>query len=58
VILGGLISSTLLDFFVHPARFWLFGRKQAEQQFHEHLEEDQLEMKPPMQTAKETPIEA
>ncbi|HND55978.1 MAG TPA: efflux RND transporter permease subunit, partial [Pirellulaceae bacterium] len=26
VIFGGLISSTLLDFFVHPALFWLFGR--------------------------------
>ncbi|MDA0834606.1 MAG: efflux RND transporter permease subunit [Planctomycetota bacterium] len=30
VILGGLVSSTLLDFFVHPALFWLFGRKSAE----------------------------
>jgi HME family heavy-metal exporter len=30
VIVGGLISSTLLDFFVHPALFWLFGRKEAE----------------------------
>ncbi|MGN6134626.1 MAG: efflux RND transporter permease subunit, partial [Aureliella sp.] len=30
VILGGVISSTLLDFFVHPALFWLFGRKSAE----------------------------
>lgn len=32
VILGGLISSTFLDFFVHPALFWCFGRKQAERQ--------------------------
>ena len=31
VILGGLISSTLLDFFVHPALFWCFGRAQAGQ---------------------------
>jgi HME family heavy-metal exporter len=30
VIVGGLISSTLLDFFVHPALFWLFGRKEGE----------------------------
>ncbi|TWT64356.1 efflux RND transporter permease subunit [Rubinisphaera italica] len=30
VILGGLISSTLLDFFVHPALFWLIGLKEAE----------------------------
>ncbi|HEX6963998.1 MAG TPA: efflux RND transporter permease subunit, partial [Lacipirellula sp.] len=32
VIVGGLISSTLLDFLVHPALFWLFGRKDAERQ--------------------------
>lgn len=30
VILGGLVSSTLLDFFVHPAMFWLFGMGSAE----------------------------
>jgi HME family heavy-metal exporter len=29
VIIGGLISSTLLDFFVHPALFHLFGRRAA-----------------------------
>jgi len=30
VIIGGLISSTLLDFLVRPAMFWLFGRAEAE----------------------------
>ncbi len=30
VILGGVISSTLLDFFVHPALFWLVGLKSAQ----------------------------
>ena len=28
--MGGLISSTLLDFFVHPALFWMFGLKEAQ----------------------------
>jgi HME family heavy-metal exporter len=27
VILGGLVSSTLLDFFVRPALFWIFGQR-------------------------------
>lgn len=30
VIIGGLISSTLLDFLVHPAMFWTFGKRSAE----------------------------
>jgi HME family heavy-metal exporter len=29
VIVGGLISSTLLDFFVHPALFWTLGLNSA-----------------------------
>jgi Cu/Ag efflux pump CusA len=28
-IVGGLISSTLLDTFLTPALFWLFGRRPA-----------------------------
>ncbi|EXI67278.1 MAG: Cation efflux system protein CzcA [Candidatus Accumulibacter adjunctus] len=31
VIFSGLISSTLLDTFLTPAMFWMFGRKDAEQ---------------------------
>jgi HME family heavy-metal exporter len=42
VILGGLISSTLLDFFVHPALFWCFGRKQAERFLDEDDQGDEL----------------
>ncbi|MDD7985783.1 efflux RND transporter permease subunit [Lentisphaera marina] len=30
VIIGGLISSTILEFIVSPAAFWLFGKKAAE----------------------------
>jgi HME family heavy-metal exporter len=40
VILGGLISSTLLDFFVHPALFWCFGRQEAEQHLHDQDVDD------------------
>jgi HME family heavy-metal exporter len=39
VILGGVISSTLLDFFVHPALFWLFGLKSAARVVSESQEE-------------------
>jgi Cu/Ag efflux pump CusA len=30
VVIGGLFTSTLLEFFVRPALFWTFGRKAAE----------------------------
>lgn len=43
VILGGVISSTLLDFFVHPALFWLFGKKAAERSVLEADEAVELE---------------
>ncbi len=43
VILGGLISSTLLDFFVHPALFWCFGRTQAEKHLHDNEGGDDLD---------------
>lgn len=46
VILGGLISSTLLDFFVHPALFWLFGRRSAEQLVKQAETEIELEELP------------
>lgn len=45
VILGGLISSTLLDFFVHPALFWCVGRKDAERLAADH-EDDLLDSDP------------
>jgi len=43
VILGGVISSTLLDFFVHPALFWLFGLRAAERVVQESQAEVVLE---------------
>ena len=38
VILGGLITSTLLDFFVTPAIFYRFGKAAAERLAKEHVE--------------------
>jgi len=42
VILGGLFSSTLLDFFVRPALFWTFGRKAAVHALKHHHHEPDL----------------
>lgn len=53
VILGGLISSTFLDFFVHPALFWVFGRKEAEQQLHDSESADELDETPAPKAAGE-----
>lgn len=50
VIVGGIISSTLLDFLVHPALFWLFGRKDAEHQMVAG-EQDDLGDRRPVATA-------
>lgn len=47
VILGGLISSTLLDFLVHPALFWCFGKRDAEEQLamgdHDELDDESFD---------------
>ena len=42
VILGGLVSSTLLDIVVTPAAFWLFGRSSLQASLRPSAEEDAL----------------
>lgn len=45
VILGGLLSSTLLDMAVTPAVFYLFGKKGLEDYFrHRHKSKDDLQL--------------
>ena len=53
VILGGVISSTLLDFFVHPALFWLFGLKEAQRVVNEAKEA--IALVEPHEEASHTP---
>jgi Cu/Ag efflux pump CusA len=40
VVIGGLISSTILDFLVTPGLFWAFGRKEAERLVEEREEDE------------------
>jgi Cu/Ag efflux pump CusA len=49
VIIGGLISSTLLEFFVRPALFWTIGRKAGQHIVEQHqaeIELDEAEIEP------------
>lgn len=55
VIIGGLISSTLLDFFVHPAMFWLFGMKSAQGVIADHEMEIPLEEEHQPYSENDTP---
>ncbi|MCL2117723.1 MAG: efflux RND transporter permease subunit [Planctomycetaceae bacterium] len=40
VIVGGLMTSTLMEFFVRPALFWTFGRKTAERMIENEKESE------------------
>jgi HME family heavy-metal exporter len=42
VIIGGLVSSTLLEFFVRPALFWTLGRKAGQKIVEQHDAEIEL----------------
>jgi CzcA family heavy metal efflux pump len=55
VIIGGLISSTLLEFFVRPALFWTVGRKAGRrlvEQLREEIDLKQIEIHP----AEKSPV--
>ena len=41
VVVGGMITSTLMEFFVRPALFWTFGRKAAQKALERRMIADQ-----------------
>jgi HME family heavy-metal exporter len=53
VIIGGLLSSTLLEFLVRPALFWTIGRKAGQRIVDEHHAEIELKE---METVVETVV--
>ena len=44
VVVGGLISSTVMEFFVRPALFWTFGLKAAERSMHRRMKTEENEI--------------
>lgn len=52
--MGGLISSTLLDFFVHPALFWTLGLRSARRVVESDEQEISLDTEP-VQDADHSP---
>jgi len=44
VILGGLITSTLCEFLIHPGIFWRFSGRDAQQLVKEMDHEEELEL--------------
>jgi HME family heavy-metal exporter len=56
VIIGGLISSTLLEFLVRPALFWSFGRKAAERVLAHSADEQPWTVEPVHEPAAATPV--
>ncbi|KAA5543031.1 efflux RND transporter permease subunit [Roseiconus nitratireducens] len=54
VIVGGLLTSTLAEFFVRPALFWTVGRSAGERILQERADRaDQFETPPPRPPAKQ-----
>ncbi len=55
VIIGGLVSSTLLEFLVRPALFWTFGRKAAQRVIARSTDDDSWTVTPDGEHAPAAP---